>query len=158
MTAAADNLRTMPKQLGDWQMTEEMDMGELTEEMLECAGHVTRRYVNRKSGARITMFIIVGPPGPIAVHTPEICFSSRDYEKYEQKRTQASFDSDEAEPHLLWQTAFRSKRITTDILDVYYAWSTGGTWQASRECSFPVWRRPITLQNSACRLTKHRRY
>ncbi len=131
MTAAADHLRTMPKQFGDWHMTEEMELGTTAEKMLECAGHVTRRYVNRKTGARVTMFIIVGPPGPIAVHTPEICFSSRDYDKQGNKRTQVSFASTGTEPHTLWQTTFRSKRITTDTLFVYYAWSTGDIWHAS---------------------------
>jgi len=145
LTAAATHLRTMPKQVGDWQMNEELEMSDLVEEMLECAGYVTRRYVNRTTGATVTVFMIVGPPGPTAVHTPEICFSSREYGK-QNKHTQATFDSSGAEPHTLWLTTFFSKRITTNSLHVYYAWSTGDTWLASKSPRFQYGGEPLLFK------------
>jgi uncharacterized protein DUF3485 len=131
LQAAADHLQTFPKQLGDWNFLEELSMEESTVDMLECAGYVLRRYQNQTTGDTVTITIIVGPPGPIAVHTPEICYSSRAY-SIKDKRKIISFDNGTSEPHTFWQTAFRSTRIATNIQHVYYAWSTGDTWQASK--------------------------
>ena len=106
-------------------------MKESVANMLECAGHVTRRYQNKTTGDNITLTIIVGPPGPTAVHTPEICYSSRSY-SIKENRKRVNLDSAQSGPNPLWQATFRSNRIATDILHAYYAWSTGESWQASK--------------------------
>ena len=80
LKAAAAHLETMPKNFGRWELVDEAPIAKSAVDMLECAGYVNRRYVDLDSGQSVSIAIIVGPPGPTAVHTPEICFSSRAYE------------------------------------------------------------------------------
>ncbi|MEO2048788.1 MAG: exosortase-associated EpsI family protein [Pirellulales bacterium] len=142
LTASASHLQTMPQQIGDWQMLEELGMEDEVAAMLESAGDVTRRYVNQITGGHITVFVVIGPPGPIAVHTPEICYSSREYE-IQDKHTKATFSSTGAESHTLWHSNFRSKRMAKSILSVYYAWSTGDTWLASESPRYQYGGEPL---------------
>ena len=52
-------------------------MDEVAQEMLQSAGTVSRVYMNRRTGQRVDMFVIVGPSGPTAEHTPEVCVGGR---------------------------------------------------------------------------------
>src|SRR5262245_53263400 len=79
LEGASRNLEALPTTIGDWQLVREDPMPEAILQMLSCAGHVNRQYVNRHTGNTVSIAIIVGPPGPTAVHTPEICYSSRAY-------------------------------------------------------------------------------
>src|SRR3954451_18636542 len=77
--AAVARLEGVPTAVGDWNGQElALDPRQLT--MAEIAGHVTRRYVNRRSGAAVTVLLVCGRPGPISVHTPDICYAGAGYE------------------------------------------------------------------------------
>jgi hypothetical protein len=103
--------------------------------MLDCVGYVYRRYVNQDSGQSIQLVIVAGPPGPIAVHTPEICFSGRAYE-IQNERTEIFLESPPDEWHSFWRVDFTTRNAAADRLRVYYAWSLGEMWQASRSPRF----------------------
>ncbi len=73
--AAAESLKSVPKTIGTWDGTD----FELSEEMLKTAevtGCLSRRYVNRLDGNTVTLLIFCGPPGPISLHPPTVCFPS----------------------------------------------------------------------------------
>ena len=126
MSDAAEKLESLPRQFGDWEACGERRLDENTEKMLECAGHISRRYVNRRTNAEISMIVLLGPSGPIAVHTPEICFSSRDYET-KQAREAIQID----DQNQLWNVTFRSLKLDAESLSVYYGWSVGDKWAAA---------------------------
>jgi hypothetical protein len=130
LVAAGSHLESFPDQLGNWVLTEDLPMSDGTLAMLECAGHVNRRYLNQESGETISVAIIVGPPGPTAVHTPEICFSSRAYTLSDSRRT-VVIGAVPAVEHSLWCVEFKTQNILADELRVYYAWSRGERWEAS---------------------------
>ena len=130
LVAAGSHLDSFPRQLGKWQLTEELPMGDSALAMLECAGYVNRRYVNQESGQTVSIAIIVGPAGPTAVHTPEICFSSRAYELQDQRRSVVIGAAPDAE-HSFWCVDFKTRNVLADQLRVYYAWSRGERWEAS---------------------------
>jgi len=129
LLAAAKQLEKMPQQIGNWKMVEKLSMGETAIQMLECAGYVNRRYINQESGESVTVAIIVGPPGPTAVHTPEVCFSSRAYDN--QSERQEAYLQSSAGEHSFWNVDFTSRSPFADKLRVYYAWSKGELWEAS---------------------------
>jgi len=130
MLAAAENLQKVPMQFGGpnkdrWiGKSEEMDKDSL--EMLECTGYIQRSYVNQH-GDKVDMFVIVGPAGPIAAHTPEVCFSTQDY-KSPDARQPVPIPDDKAE-NRFWALTFEAKNDPR-LIRVYYAWSTGGPWSA----------------------------
>jgi Protein of unknown function (DUF3485) len=135
LIAAAKHLDSFPKEFGDWQFVanEPMDAGTIN--MLSCAGYVNRQYVNRKSGQKVFIAILLGPAGPIAVHTPEVCYSSRDYE-ISQARRPVTLQDAHGKSHSFWTTSFNPNTPTADQLHVYYAWNGSGVWEASTSPRF----------------------
>jgi hypothetical protein len=130
MVAAGEHLQTLPKEFGDWQMVEEQTLDEPVVRELQCAGYVTRRYVNRRDGDTVTLFIVLGPPGPISVHAPEVCYSGRDYDTSD-RRQEMTLTGSQSRSHSFWGLTLQPKNVTADQLRVYYAWTTDGTWVAS---------------------------
>lgn len=130
LVAMGQAVEQMPDQIGEWVMLDKAPMGKTTLEMLECAGYVNRRYQHRDSGQIVNLAIIVGPPGPIAVHTPEICFSSRAYEQ-QSSRDRTQLKSAQGDEHSFWCVNFDTKNVLANKLRVYYAWSLGPRWNAS---------------------------
>ena len=125
--SAAQRLAELPDTFGKWQGQSLEELDQETVDMLQCAGYVVRVYVNEETGAAIKMALLLGPAGPISVHTPEICFSGRNYLILEKrKRVQIPEDSKDE----FWGLTFQSKGLGATQLRVYYAWTTGGTWAA----------------------------
>jgi hypothetical protein len=135
LEAAARNLEAFPTTIGDWQLVSEEPMSETIVRTLSCAGYVNRQYVNRRSGRTVSIAIIVGPPGPTAVHTPEICFSSRNY-AIQEPRQQLTLSDSNGRAHSFWTLAFRSNTPSTDRLQVNYAWRASDVWTASKSPRF----------------------
>lgn len=142
LVAAAEHLKSMPKNIGPWQLAEELTMGKSARQMLECAGYVNRRYVNQESGKVVNLAVIVGPPGPTAVHTPEICYSSRAY-KLRSARQRIHVGDAPADRHSFWGVDFQTTNALADGLRVYYAWSLGGHWVSSDSPRFEFAAAPL---------------
>lgn len=148
LVAAGKHLQTLPQQIGDWQMLDKLLMDESTIDMLQCAGYVNWRYINQKTGDTVSLALIVGPPGPIAVHTPEICYSSRAYTLLDSKNT-ILVDGLQGSSHSFWKTTFKPNQVTSDKLRVYYAWAkrpakdTIATWTAASKGRYQYGAEPL---------------
>src|SRR5262245_20525708 len=44
------------------------------------AGCLCRRHVNRWTGAAVTVYLLCGRPGPVAIHPPDACYWAAGYE------------------------------------------------------------------------------
>ena len=77
--AAALLNRQLPDRVGNWHLLAKQELSPEVVKMLRCPAHLNRVYVHDQTGDRITVAVIVGPAGPVSVHTPEICYSSRDF-------------------------------------------------------------------------------
>lgn len=73
----ATQLEQLPANVGSWRLESSAEISPDVQEMLRCAGYVNRTYVHRLTGATARVAVLLGPTTPIAIHTPEICFSSR---------------------------------------------------------------------------------
>jgi hypothetical protein len=140
MRAAAQRLEEVPRRFGGpqndrWQLQSSEAMNEDTIEMLECTGYFVRTYANRRTGDVVSLFVTVGPAGPIAVHTPEICYSSSNYTSRDTRRQVAISDVQGHEDQF-WALSFKSKRVQEDVLCVYYAWGAGNRWSAPDDARF----------------------
>jgi hypothetical protein len=148
LIAAGDQLKTMPEQFGNWQLVEEDTMEESVVRMLSCSGYVNRKYVDRNSGEDVDVAIMVGPSGPISVHTPEICFSSRDYTLESDRQRVELTDADER-LHTVWSSTFRSNGALGAKLRVYYAWLPDDIWTAADSPRFTFAGRPLLFKLQA---------
>jgi hypothetical protein len=151
MLAAAQKLNDVPHDFGGpdkkrWQLQSSKTMDQDTIEMLECTGYLVRTYVNRRTGETVSVFVIVGPAGPIAVHTPEICYSSRNYQSRETRQRVAITDGapgghplvgpGQGQEDQFWALSFKSKSVQENVLRVCYAWSTGNRWSAPNDARY----------------------
>jgi len=127
LVAAADHVRSFPKQIGQWRLLEDSTMSDSIQKTLECAGYVNRKYQHQETGQSIGFALIVGPPGPTAVHTPEICYSSRSYDIKGSPQKKLI----EEPKHSFWSIRFESRHVGAQQMQVYYAWNNGLKWEAS---------------------------
>lgn len=131
----AERFESFPRRVGEWELKSTNEMSAKTLKMLECDGYLTRTYVNGVTRETVTVAVLLGPPGPMGVHTPEICYSSHKY-SIEQPRQAAEFTGTDGESDELWRLTLRSRDLHSHRLRVYYGWSTDGTWQATASPRF----------------------
>lgn len=152
MMQAAERVLQLPKQFGDWETREEQELNERAQELLDLAGYVSRTYSNQLTGEQVDVILMVGRPGPLSVHTPEVCYSSRDMTMLgEPERRAIGSKSDDAKKeddqsanrsgegvHQFWKVAFQEKDLSADRIGVWYAWSEGGPWLAPNQPRFSL--------------------
>lgn len=129
-------LSTIPLQLGVWQADKNQEIDELSLKLLECEGYILRTYVHQSTGEKVNVAVFFGPKGPIAVHTPEVCYSSKNVVPTSE-RVAKSNDYDGMNNEI-WRLGFVTPGIERDKLNVAYAWSDGGAWTAAVNPRF--WR------------------
>src|SRR5436309_15131180 len=75
---AAARLKEVPLAVGDWQ-AEEREFDARQAEKAELTGHTWRRYVNQKTGAAVSVLLVCGRAGPVALHPPDVCYQGAGY-------------------------------------------------------------------------------
>ena len=131
---AGEKLEELPKQIGAWQQIESNDLDDSVVKMLQCYGSIVREYRHDDTGEQVTVALLLGPRGPIAVHTPEICYSSVGTKQVGQ-RISKSIDQ-----HQLWVSEFAQSPSPTATFEVWYGWSDGSEWVAAENPRF--WMTP----------------
>ena len=68
LSRAGDRLEEVPLRCGDWVAEKNETLSEAEIDQLEPAGYLFRRYTNQLTGDIVSVTVLVGPHGPIAVH------------------------------------------------------------------------------------------
>ena len=124
LTASVAKLAKVPMELGDWRGTD-MDMNPRELKQAGILGHVYRRYQNSKTGEAVTVFLVSGSPGPISVHSPEVCYPGVGYVQKE-KRTETSIGSDK-----FWTIRLsKDTALSRSNITVHFGWDANGEWVA----------------------------
>ena len=135
----SENMRNFPKQIGDWECTTEKPLDTTSAELLTPIASINRVYLNRRKNLSANLFILLGPTGPTAVHTPDICFNSREFKKLsERTRINAgpSADQQNSTDSNFFRTEFKSRDINESGLKSIYAWTIDGQWSAAERPRF----------------------
>ncbi|EMI20054.1 hypothetical protein RMSM_03018 [Rhodopirellula maiorica SM1] len=130
LQAQGDQLAELPEQAGDWVLTDTKPLDESAAKMLRCYGSQVRLYRNEKYDAIVTVATLFGPRGPIAVHTPEVCYSSVGTKQVGQTQVEEILTSQSE--HQFWSAQFAQRSESDASLDVWYGWSDGGAFVASK--------------------------
>jgi hypothetical protein len=139
-------LEQVPLALGDWQ-------GEVIESPARAPepglGQFHRRYKNRHSGAVVSISLVYGQPGPVSIHTPDVCYGASGFEVGTPTHVRPADTTAE-----FW-TAEASRKNATDQtrLRIFWSWCAGGTWQAADNprLAFPRYRYPVLYKLYAVR-------
>lgn len=89
-----------------------------------------RTYEHESSGEIVSVLLIVGRPGPVAVHSPDVCYPAAGYEASEapvhQRVTAKNGTTAE-----FWKVDFRKEMVPIPgRLRIYWAWRGSGGWSA----------------------------
>jgi hypothetical protein len=140
VTRAADRLNGLPLTLGtrgEWQGEEvEVTPGQAGAGV---AGCIQRRYVNRLTGDAVALALVCGRPGPVSIHTPDVCYAASGYEVGVRRR--AELDGSAA---TFWTAdAKKTKAAEETKARIYWAWNDGKGWQAPDDPRLTFVRRPV---------------
>lgn len=127
---AATRLDRVPMTIGDWKGRPlEFDAQQYARAGI--VGGIERIYEDRRNGATVTLLIVCGPPGPISVHTPDICFPSAGYEILRgPTETSVAYGDGAQSAGFQRLDLVKPLAITPELLSVHYAWNAEGDWQA----------------------------
>lgn len=142
MAAAAEKLEATPTRFGDWELTHATTLDARIAKLLESAAYLCGTYSNRVSGESVNLFVLLGPPGPVSVHTPDICYASRDFTIVREREQVAVRDATGANAQL-WALTLRGNDLDANLLRVYYGWNDGGGWTAPDNPRFDYAGRPL---------------
>jgi hypothetical protein len=126
---AAARLDRLPLTVGDWQGTpKELDPKAV--KIAQFAGYTVRRYENRRTGSAVSLLVACGRPGPLAVHTPQICFPGAGY-RMTGEPTRSTLDLPGGAAAEYWTTTFKNGDDTVpEQVRVVWLWNAKGAWSA----------------------------
>lgn len=136
IVALGNKLSEIPKEVGPWKCSSESQLDKTTEKLLETKGYISRVYTHESTGESVNVFVVFGPKGPIAVHTPEVCYKAQAVTQTSE-RSPVTVESEGKEGNL-WKLGFETNSIDKRKMSVYYGWTEGGPWQAAQSPRF--WR------------------
>lgn len=92
-------------------------------------GSLQRSYTNRRLNVTVNIALVNGQPGPVATHTPEVCYGASGYLVGQRE----PFRLDEGgKPARFWTSDAVRKRATEETrLRLYWGWNGGQGWVAS---------------------------
>jgi hypothetical protein len=122
---SAARLRQLPLRLGDWQG---QDLAVDPAEVGKVSAYLYRRYINQRNGASVAVILASGRPGPVSIHTPDVCYTASGYESARWEVIAPSLDP--SLPAAQFKTAHfvKTKSAGQTHLRVFWAWNAGGAW------------------------------
>jgi len=125
----AAKLDLVPAVVGDWEgrviKVNRIESGGVS-------GSLHSVYQNRRTGREVTVFLVCGRPGPISIHTPDVCYGAVGYEVVSRQPFAAPVGADA--PAEFWTAQFRKNQSTDQsLLRIFWSWSGNGEWKAPRD-------------------------
>jgi hypothetical protein len=137
--AAAARLNDLPMKLGDWEgkaASGSRPSGGL-------AGAMSRHYVHRPTGRSVTLFLGCGRPGPVSIHTPDVCYAASGFKGDNQQ--EYTLPAKSAAPGSVFYTdRFRREKSTDRTqLRIFWSWSAGEKWEVAENPRLSFFGSPI---------------
>jgi hypothetical protein len=125
---APAKLARLPKSVGPWR-GEDGELGAREVRQAELRAHLLRHYVHAETGEALTVLAVCGRPGPVAVHSPQVCFGGSGFTPSGPRaRHVVRTDGPSAE---LWAERYQKSGAIPEHLEVYYGWNAASGWEAA---------------------------
>jgi hypothetical protein len=130
MRSAGEAVSRLPETIGRWRLEASEPLDDTALRMLECRAYQSRQYTHETTGEKVNFLLLVGPAGTLVAHTPEVCYTSTDFQLFGKTRVETVRGSG-AQADSFGSVALKSKSLNWQNQLVYYAWRPyGGHWQA----------------------------
>ncbi len=129
LDAAVARLNRLPLEIGDWTgQLEPVNPREF--KGADVDGFVVASYSNRRLGRRVGLLLVCGRPGPVAVHTPEVCYPGAGFELAQDRPAKVVVEAGPGDPPAEFRSAlFRQQEaVTPASLRIYWSWNSIGKW------------------------------
>lgn len=124
---AAEKLETkFPAAFGEWQFVQELASDPKQLERAGAVGHISRLFVNKETGAKVSAFIVCATPHDASGHTPDRCYPGAGFEIAEQEHRQSIPLADGRTA----ETFTGTFRKTGQTLRVFWTYGVDGRWIA----------------------------
>jgi hypothetical protein len=124
LLAATDRLNGLPVTVGDWDGVPS-DLDAETFKMANVTGAKGMRYTHRVTQQEVTVMVVVGRPGQVAAHPPEVCYKASGYTVGPKKvRELGRFGT-------AWEGEFSRAWPTPEAIRLVWAWGRGDQWSAT---------------------------
>jgi hypothetical protein len=139
-TSAADRLARLPTKLGDWDGEwSEVDGAEYPQDVYGVG--VVGRFVNAADGSRVTVYLALGRPGPMTVHTPELCYGGGGFRRAgSEERYETTYGSPARTAGFTHAVFTKASGPVPQHVRVMWSWAAEGSWQAHTTPRFTLAR------------------
>jgi hypothetical protein len=138
---AARLLDEIPLELGEWVGNKlEVKPGQAGVGVTGC---IQRTYTHKTRGTQVVVALVNGKPGPVSIHTPEVCYGANGYMVGERRLTPLDIPG---LPAQFWSSDAVKTTVTEETrIRIYWAWCAGEGWVASTDArqQFPRHRFPV---------------
>jgi len=141
--ASASRLNDLAMTVGEW---EGRTVSTQRAGLAGVAGHLYRRYTHARTGKEVTLFMVCGRPGPVAVHTPDVCYGASGFEVLSQVKY--SLPATAGGAGAVFKTAQFRKKQSSDLttLRIFWSWTATGPWSAPDDPRFTFVRYPALFK------------
>jgi uncharacterized protein DUF3485 len=137
---AATRLGRLSLTLGDW----EGQTLEIEPRLVgDVSGFLYRRYVNQRTGAAVTLSLACGRPGPVAIHTPDVCYVASGYEAGGSGTVTPRLGPGLPPGEFKTAQFIKTRATEQTHLRVFWSWNAGGAWRVSESPRFAFARYPV---------------
>jgi hypothetical protein len=135
-------LEEIPKSLGPWRMISEANLDPEITQLAGASDHITRNYVNDKTGEVVTVLVMYGLAYALHGHIAEICYPAAGYKAIDSLKTYELRPA-KLDKVMSYQGGyFSKKRGAADEYDeVIYSFRYVGQWTANARPNWKSFRR-----------------
>jgi hypothetical protein len=138
LRTAASRLEAVPLCVGEWQgQSVDIDARMLT--LADVAGCLARSYVHPTKG-EVRLLFLCGRPGPIWVHTPDMCYPGIGYSLVGEPERSAVPNGTDSGSAAFWTARFRRQGPTSDPIRIFWSWNAEDQWSAPDHARVTLWR------------------
>jgi hypothetical protein len=116
--------------LGDWE-GRSMELSKRELDVAELDGYLERNYKNLRTGENISVLLVCGRPGPVAEHTPDVCYIGAGFVQAARPALQ-TLKPEGGAPEALFREEIYSKGLSNapSYLRILWSLNATGQWQS----------------------------
>jgi hypothetical protein len=146
--AALKQVKDAPPAAGDWEPAA-APAQKIDEETLTIGGikeYLHHGYVNPKTGEQVSVLVVCGRGGPIAAHTPEVCYGSAGFRRGREP-VPTGVEAG-GHRHTFQVGQFAKPDAAQSKIEIFWAWSKDGgrTWDAPENPRLAYGRLPAVYK------------
>lgn len=128
LQTAAERLGNIPTKIGNWEGVE-TPLDDIIVRVAGCSGYRNLRYTHALTGRSVDVTIMVGLPGQMSEHVPEVCYPAGGYTLVQSsvtKKSTAALSSNVQRELAVMD--FVNPRMTDARTRVWHGWHDGAEW------------------------------